>query len=446
MASKNDLLWQKCLDTLRKTLNTPTFMWFETTSLVEINNGMAVISTTNPFTKEWLEKRYLDLIKQSLREEVPDVEGVEIIITEGEKKGAKEKKVEYLDVNSLVEERESNALNERYTFETFVIGSSNRFAYAAARSVSETPTCYNPLFIYGGAGLGKTHLLHAIGYYSKSLYPKFNVVYLSTEKFVNEYIDALINNRIPSFQKKYRSCDILLMDDIQFLANKERMQEEFFHTFNDLHNNNKQIVITCDRPPKEIPTLEERLISRFEWGLVTDIQPPDLETRIAILRKKAELDKKNVPDDVIHLIASKFESNIRELEGALIRVIAYSSLTGMDINIQVAKDVLKSMLPESSKKEITIENIIETTAQYFNIDPSLLKSPNRSRSLVTARHISMYLCRELTDHSLPAISNSFGGRHHSTVIHAIEKVKKLIKERREIYNIVQELTNKIKSG
>ncbi len=448
MASEYDSLWQRCLESIKSRLNTPTFMWFESTSFKDIKDGVATISASNPFTKEWLEKRYLDVILDALKEALPDVKSVDIVVEEEPKKPSRPKKLTYLDVDNLVEgadDKGSSTLNEKYTFETFVIGPSNRFSHAAARSVSESPTCYNPLFIYGGAGLGKTHLLHAIGWYSKKLFPHFKIFYLSTEKFANDYINAIINNRVPQFQKKYRSCDTLLIDDIQFLANKERMQEEFFHTFNDLHNNNKQIVITCDRPPKEIPTLEDRLISRFEWGLVTDIQPPDLETRIAILRKKAQLDNKEVPEEVILLIASAFENNIRELEGALIRVIAYSSLTGSEITEDLANEVLKSMLPKSSKKDISIELIIEETSKYFSIDPQVLVSPNRSRSLVTARQISMYLCRELTDHSLPTISESFGGRHHSTVIHAIEKVKKQIKERRDVYNIVQELTNRIKS-
>ncbi len=352
----------------------------------------------------------------------------------------------YLDPESLVEDTDSSSLNEKYTFDTFVIGPSNHFAHAAALSVAESPTTYNPLFIYAGPGLGKTHLLHATGHYFKRLYPGSGVIYVSSERFVNDYINALRNSRIPSFQRKYRSCDLLMVDDIQFLAGKERMQEEFFHTFNDLYNNNKQIVITCDRPPKTIPTLEERLVSRFEWGLVTDIQPPDLETRIAILRKKAALDGRSVPDEVISLIASKFETNIRELEGALIRVIAYSSLTKTEISLETALMVLKSMLPETSKKDITIDYIIQVTSDYFSISPEQLTSANRSRLLVTARQIAMYLCREFTDKSLPTISESFGGRHHSTVIHAIEKVRGQIKEKRDVYNIVQDLTNRIKSA
>jgi chromosomal replication initiator protein len=414
--------------------------------LLEVENGVAVVATTNPFSREWLEKRHLDLILEALKDQGAAVSRVDIIVKEGPHGSPRNKKVEYLDPRSLVEEPDSVTLNDKYTFETFVIGPSNRFAHAAALSVAESPTSYNPLFIYAGPGLGKTHLLHATGHYFKRLYPDRGFIYVSSERFVNDYINSVRDSRVSLFQKKYRSCDLLMVDDIQFLAGKERTQEEFFHTFNDLYNNNKQIVITCDRPPKTIPTLEERLVSRFEWGLVTDIQPPDLETRIAILRKKAALDGKPVPDDVISLIASEFESNIRELEGALIRVIAYSSLTKTEISIDSAKMVLRSMLPEAKKQDITIDYIIEVTSDYFSISPEQLTSANRSRSLVMARQIAMYLCREFTDKSLPTISEAFGGRHHSTVIHAIEKVKGQIRERRDIYNLVQELTNLIKSA
>jgi len=446
MSSEYAKLWQNCLDSLRERVSPHTFVWFDSTSLLKVSDGRAVIATSNPFSREWLEKRHLGQIMEVLREKGIDIDNVEIVVKEGPARSPKGKKVGYLDPESLVEDTESSTLNEKYTFETFVIGPSNHFAHAAALSVAESPTTYNPLFIYAGPGLGKTHLLHATGHYFKKLYPVAGVIYVSSERFVNDYINALRNSRIPSFQRKYRSCDLLMVDDIQFLAGKERMQEEFFHTFNDLHNNNKQIIITCDRPPNTIPTLQERLVSRFQWGLVTDIQPPDLETRIAILRKKAALDHRSVPDDVIYLIASKFETNIRELEGALIRVIAYSSLTKTEISVETAMMVLKSMLPESRKQDITVEYIIQVTSEYFSISPGQLTSASRSRQLVTARQIAMYLCREFTDKSLPAISEAFGGRHHSTVIHAIEKVKGQIQEKRDVYNIVQELTNRIKSA
>lgn len=417
-------------------------LWLKNVHFDGVEGDTLILYTNNIFTKEWVDKRYLKLIREVARETFSGVHEVRLDFKDRRKKGAR--KPMYLDVNLLEEDSTSTDLNPRFTFETFVIGPSNRFAHAAALSVSENPTSYNPLYIYGGVGLGKTHLMNAIGHYTKKLYPNFKITYISTEKFVNDYIDAIRDKRVPSFQKKYRSNDMLLVDDIQFLANKERMQEEFFHTFNDLHNNNKQIVLSSDRPPKDIPNLEDRLISRFEWGLITDIQPPDLETRIAILKKKVELDRKEVPDDVIFYIASRFENNIRELEGALIRVVAYSSLTKQPINVELAAEVLKDIIPEEAIPEITIDQIMKVTAECFNITVDQLKSANRSRNLVTARQVCMYLCRELTDASLPTISGALGGRHHSTAIHSVEKIRELMKEKRDIYNMVQKITNRLK--
>ncbi|OFW59416.1 MAG: hypothetical protein A2V52_08380 [Actinobacteria bacterium RBG_19FT_COMBO_54_7] len=437
-------MWEKCKDVIQERVADPSSMWFKNIQAEKIEGSTLVICTNNNFTKEWVDKRYLPLIQEVACEVYDGVDDVKLVLKDRRKRGVRD--TLYLDVTMLAEDNPSSDLNPRYTFETFIIGSSNRFAHAAALSVSENPTSYNPLFIYGGVGLGKTHLMHAIGHYSKRLYPSFKISYIPMEKFVNDYIDALRDKKIPSFQKKYRSIDVLLVDDIQFLANKERMQEEFFHTFNDLHNNNKQIILSSDRPAKEIPTLQDRLISRFEWGLITDIQPPELETRMAILKKKADLDKREVPHDVIDYIASRFDANIRELEGALIRVVAYSTLTKNSITLDMAKDVLRDLLPEEESREITIDRIIKTTSDYFGISPRQLVSPNRSRQLVTARQVCMYLCRELTDASLPVISNSFGGRHHSTAIHSVEKIRDLMQEKRDIYNIVQKLTNKIKQG
>ncbi len=418
-------------------------MWFKNLHIEGVRGSTLFLYTNNSFTKEWVDKRYINLIRDAANEVFSGVSDVKVVLKDRRKRS---REPVYLDVNILSEEDGSSDLNPRFTFDTFVIGSSNRFAHAAALSVSENPTSYNPLFIYGGVGLGKTHLMHAIGHYTRKLYPNFKVSYITSERFINEFINALRDKKTSSFKKKYRSCDVLLVDDIQFLAGKEQTQEEFFHTFNDLHNNNKQIVLSCDRPPKEIPTLEDRLISRFEWGLITDIQPPELETRIAILRKKASLDKKEIPDDVINYIASGFDSNIRELEGALIRVVAYSSLTSEPINLELAKDVLSDMLPEEEFREITIEHIMKVTADHFNITINQLISPNRSRQLVTARQVCMYLCRELTNASLPDISSAFGGRHHSTAIHSLRKIEQLIQEKREVYNLIQKLTNKIKQG
>ena len=339
----------------------------------------------------------------------------------------------------------SDALNPRYIFETFVIGASNRFAHAAALAVSEAPAkAYNPLFIYGDSGLGKTHLLHAIGAYAKELYPNVRVRYVSSEEFTNDFINSIRDDKSNSFQKRYRDLDILLVDDIQFLENKERTQEEFFHTFNTLYNANKQIVISSDRPPKQLTTLEDRLRSRFEWGLITDIQPPELETRIAILRKKAAAERLNAPDDVLEFIASKIFTNIRELEGALIRVTAFASLNRQPVDMSLAEIVLKDLIPDDSSPSITAATIMAQTAAYFSLTVEDLCGTSRSRVLVNARQIAMYLCRELTELSLPKIGQTFGGRDHTTVMHADRKIRELMAERRSIYNQVNELTSRIK--
>ena len=339
----------------------------------------------------------------------------------------------------------SDALNPRYIFETFVIGASNRFAHAAALAVSEAPAkAYNPLFIYGESGLGKTHLLHAIGAYAKELYPNVRVRYVSSEEFTNDFINSIRDDKSNSFQKRYRDLDILLVDDIQFLENKERTQEEFFHTFNTLYNANKQIVISSDRPPKQLTTLEDRLRSRFEWGLITDIQPPELETRIAILRKKAAQERLNAPDDVLEYIASKIFTNIRELEGALIRVTAFASLNRQPVDMALAEIVLKDLIPSDASSSINAATIMAQTAAYFSLSVDDLCGTSRSRVLVNARQIAMYLCRELTELSLPKIGQQFGGRDHTTVMHADRKIRELMAERRSIYNQVNELTSRIK--
>jgi len=336
-------------------------------------------------------------------------------------------------------------LNPKYVFETFVIGSSNRFAHAAAVAVAEAPAkAYNPLFIYGESGLGKTHLLHAIGHYARSLFTGLRVRYVSSEEFTNDFINSLRDDKASVFQRRYRDVDVLLVDDIQFLENKERTQEEFFHTFNTLHNANKQIVISSDRPPKQLSTLEDRLRTRFEWGLITDIQPPDLETRIAILRKKAVQERLAAPPEVLEFIASKIQSNIRELEGALIRVTAFASLNRQGVDLALAEVVLKDLIPDSGSPDITAATIMAATAEYFSMSLDDLCGTSRSRVLVNARQIAMYLCRELTDLSLPKIGQTFGGRDHTTVMHADRKIRSLMAERRSIYNQVTELTNRIK--
>jgi len=336
-------------------------------------------------------------------------------------------------------------LNEKYNFDTFVIGASNRFAHAAAVAVAEAPArAYNPLFIWGESGLGKTHLLHAVGHYAQRLFPGMRVRYVSTEEFTNDFINSLRDDRKVAFQRRYRDIDVLLVDDIQFLEGKEGTQEEFFHTFNTLHNTNKQIVVSSDRPPKRLETLEDRLRTRFEWGLITDIQPPELETRIAILRKKAAQDRLAAPADVLEFIASRIERNIRELEGALIRVTAFASLNRQPVDIQLAEIVLRDLIPDSHAPEITAPMIMAVTAEFFGVSIDDLCGPGKTKALAQARQISMYLCRELTDLSLPKIGQTFGGRDHTTVMHADKKIRKEMAERRRIYDQVQELTSRIK--
>lgn len=343
--------------------------------------------------------------------------------------------------------QEVSRLNPKYVFDTFVIGASNRFAHAAAVAVAEAPAkAYNPLFIYGDSGLGKTHLLHAIGHYARRLYNGIRVRYVNSEEFTNDFINSIRDDEGTSFKTTYRNVDLLLIDDIQFLAGRTGTMEEFFHTFNALHNSNKQVVITSDQPPKALHGFEDRMKSRFEWGLLTDIQPPDLETRIAILRKKANSEGLSAPDDALEYIASRISANIRELEGALIRVTAFASLNKQPVDVALAEMVLKDLISDDSALEITAEQILTETAAYFKLTVDELNSKSRTRTLVTARQIAMYLCRELTDMSLPKIGQVLGGRDHTTVIHADRKIRELMAERRAIYNQVTELTNKIKQA
>ena len=415
-----------------------------------------LIAAPNSFAKDVIENRLRTTINEALAQETGREIRVAVTIDESLES------VEESQPEPVVEpviprpgtgrghqvrtpESEPSQLNPRYIFETFVIGSSNRFAHAAAVAVAEAPAkAYNPLFIYGESGLGKTHLLHAIGAYAKDLYGGVRVRYVSSEEFTNDFINSIRDDKSSAFQRRHRDVDILLVDDIQFLENKEATQEEFFHTFNTLYNANKQIVISSDRPPKQLTTLEDRLRSRFEWGLITDVQPPELETRIAILRKKAAQDRLNAPDDVLEYIASKISKNIRELEGALIRVTAFASLNRQPVDLALAEIVLKDLIPDESGPEITSGTIMAQTAAYFSLSLDELCGSSRSRALVNARQIAMYLCRELTDLSLPKIGQTFGGRDHTTVMHADRKIRELMAERRSIYNQVTELTNRIK--
>jgi len=427
------------------------------------NEGGAtlLLNTPNQFAKDFLELRIKSALNEILTAQLG--QKINIAVTVDENLEIDTTPVEIIDETtpeltpqSFVKSGtgrdldnkaplEQSQLNPRYIFETFVIGASNRFAHAAAVAVAEAPAkAYNPLFIYGESGLGKTHLLHAIGAYAKELYGGVRVRYVSSEEFTNDFINSIRDDKASVFQRRYRDLDVLLVDDIQFLENKERTQEEFFHTFNTLYNANKQIVISSDRPPKQLTTLEDRLRSRFEWGLITDIQPPELETRIAILRKKAAQDKLNAPDDVLEYIASKISSNIRELEGALIRVTAFASLNRQPVDMGLAEIVLKDLIPDQAGPEITASTIMAQTASYFSLTLEDLCGTSRSRVLVNARQIAMYLCRELTELSLPKIGQTFGGRDHTTVMHADRKIRQLMAERRSIYNQVTELTNRIK--
>ena len=416
-------------------------------------NPNLLVAAPNAFVKDIIDVRLRNNITEALSVALNEKVNFAVTVDEGlELPDAPEPLVEQSTEVEGVIRREvepksvgSDALNPRYIFETFVIGASNRFAHAAALAVSEAPAkAYNPLFIYGESGLGKTHLLHAIGAYAKELYPNVRVKYVSSEEFTNDFINSIRDDKSNSFQKRYRDLDILLVDDIQFLENKERTQEEFFHTFNTLYNANKQIVISSDRPPKQLVTLEDRLRSRFEWGLITDIQPPELETRIAILRKKAAQERLNAPDDVLEYIASKIFTNIRELEGALIRITAFASLNRQPVDMSLAEIVLKDLIPSDVTSSITASTIMAQTAAYFSLTVDDLCGTSRSRVLVNARQIAMYLCRELTELSLPKIGQSFGWRDHTTVMHADRKIRELMAERRSIYNQVNELTSRIK--
>jgi chromosomal replication initiator protein len=450
MEEQAQTIWQRAKATIRETLSTSTYeIWFENADAAGLDGGTFLLSVPNDFTKSRIESRFLPLIEDSLQEVVGEEVPVRVVVNPSANKG-KQAPSDSPSLSAFKSEpRVLKELNPKYTFDSFVIGSSNRFAHAAALAVAEAPArAYNPLFIFGGVGLGKTHLLQAIGHYAATNNPEMSVKYLTIEMFTNDFINSLMDKRIDEFKRRYRQNDILLIDDIQFLENKEQTQEEFFHTFNTLYEAGNQIAIASDRPPKEIATLEERLRSRFESGLITDIQPPDVETRIAILRKKVKADGISIPeseiDDVLSFIANGIPTNIRELEGALIRVVALASLTCSKITLSLAKDALKDLLPAKIDTCITIDMIQNEVCRTFGLSMSDLKGDKRSQSIVYPRQIAMYLCRELTEASLPQIGRKFGGRDHSTVLYAINKISKLIKEEREVYTRVQQLTSKLK--
>ncbi len=478
-------IWTEALGLIKKNISKPTFdTWFKNTGLVAYVGDTIIIMTPNDFAKNYLESHFTGLIQQQLEHilncpikiqfvtaqekdhslqalytemgyDMDDFEPEDDLRATTFAENAPSAPVYYVSDSPKTEDEPDESISEaidldaRYTFETFVIGQNNRFAHAAClAAASEAATnsqkrTYNPLFIYGGAGLGKTHLMRAITYYIKTHNPLVNIRFVTSEKFTNEFIDSIRDNRPNSFRKKYRNVDVLLIDDIQFLSNKEGTQEELFHTFNDLYEANKQIIISSDRPPKEIPTLEERLRTRFEWGLMTDVSPPDLETRIAILRKKAQMDNLPINDDVMIYIADNVKSNIRELEGVLTRVYAYANLSGRPIDLTLAQECLQNIIPANAPIIITGDLIQQAVAEAYSMKVEDFKAKSRARTVAYPRQIAMYLCREMTDLSLPKIGEIFGGRDHTTVIHAHEKIKKDLKTNPELQTTINHIKNKL---
>ncbi|MBA5852000.1 chromosomal replication initiator protein DnaA [Clostridium sp. cel8] len=437
-------LWDKALNIIKNGLTEVSFnTWIKSITPISIEKNTIKLSVPNELTRGVLNNKYKDQITKALKILTSKKYNIEFLISEDDEAITSD------ELNKIKNKNKSNTksdtmLNPKYTFDSFVVGNSNRFAHAASLAVAESPAkAYNPLFIYGGVGLGKTHLMHAIGHYILKNNKSLKVVYVSSEKFTNELVNSIKDDKNVEFRNKYRNIDVLLIDDIQFIAGKERTQEEFFHTFNSLYEANKQIILSSDRPPKEISTLEDRLISRFEWGLIADIQPPDFETRIAILKKKADVEKLNVPNDVMVYIATKIKSNIRELEGALIRIVAFSSLTNKEITVDLATEALKDIISSKQSKQITIRLIQEVVSNYYNLKIEDFKSARRTRNVAFPRQIAMYLSRKLTDMSLPKIGEEFGGRDHTTVIHAYEKISANLKVDESLQNAINELTKRI---
>jgi chromosomal replication initiator protein len=444
-------LWEEVASRLRGALNETTYRtWFGEVGAGELQDDGFILTVPNDFTREWIEGHFLGLIGAAVRDVTGGERAIQLRVQEtfGSRDPVAPQPTErpQLEPPLRPPRHDASGMNSKYTFDSFVIGSSNRFAHAAALAVAEAPAqAYNPLFIYGGTGLGKTHLLQAIAQYVGEHSGDLSVRYVTSETFMNDFINSLRDKRIEGFKQRYRTYDVLLIDDVQFFEHKERIQEEFFHTFNSLYEAGSQICMSSDRPPREIATLEARLRSRFEWGLITDIQPPDLETRIAILRKKVKTDGIHIPDpQVLTFIASRVSTNIRELEGALTRVVAFSSLTGRAMTVELAQDVLKDVFPQGEAATVSIKRIQELVSERFNLSLDELCGDKRSQNIVYPRQVAMYLSRELTDSSLPKIGKEFGGRDHTTVIHATSKIARLIREDRSVYNLVQELTARVK--
>jgi len=448
-----ETIWENTLKDIKNKINLPTYKaWFEHITPLSLKKNCLTVSVGSSFAKEWLESRYSNLLSDSIKKVINNSCKIKIVTAPESLESTEGYYDEYIDESIesayyLNKKIKNSTFNTKYTFDTFIVGNSNRFACTASLAVSEKPgNTYNPLFIYGGVGLGKTHLLHAIGQYTLQLHPDKIVKYVSAERFLNDFINALRYKNIFAFKENYRNNDVLLVDDIHFLEDKEASQEEFFHTFNALHDTNRQIVLSSDRSPKNISTLEERLRSRFEWGLVTDITPPDLETRMAILKKYSEREKISVPDDILNLIAEKITSNIRELEGSLTRIAAFTSLTKSKPDLVIAKNILKDILPDDKEHKTSMQTIIKEVSKYFSIPINDILSAKRNKFISHARQLAMYLSRELTSSSLPRIGKSFGDRDHSTVIYAISKISDLIKTDRNVYRQIQEITNKIKTS
>ncbi|MBA7509249.1 Chromosomal replication initiator protein DnaA [subsurface metagenome] len=448
-----ETIWENTLKDIKNKINLPTYKaWFEHITPLSLKKNCLTVSVGSSFAKEWLESRYSNLLSDSIKKVINNSCKIKIVTAPESLESTEGYYDEYIDESIesayyLNKKIKNSTFNTKYTFDTFIVGNSNRFACTASLAVSEKPgNTYNPLFIYGGVGLGKTHLLHAIGQYTLQLHPDKIVKYVSAERFLNDFINALRYKNIFAFKENYRNNDVLLVDDIHFLEDKEASQEEFFHTFNALHDTNRQIVLSSDRSPKNISTLEERLRSRFEWGLVTDITPPDLETRMAILKKYSEREKISVPDDILNLIAEKITSNIRELEGSLTRIAAFTSLTKSKPDLVIAKNILKDILPDDKEHKTSIQTIIKEVSKYFSIPINDILSAKRNKFISHARQLAMYLSRELTSSSLPRIGKSIGDRDHSTVIYAISKISDLIKTDRNVYRQIQEITNKIKTS
>jgi chromosomal replication initiator protein len=448
-----EILWEKSLQIIKEKVSHQNFeTWIRPIKIVSMEGNHIHLSVPNKFFKDWLLENYHNVIKDALAFMAGGDINVDFFVSQDQEKGQSSvrKREQHLDAprtkSKSSRSKTANTLNPHYSFDRFVVGSCNQFAHAASVAVAEQPAKnYNPLFIYGGVGLGKTHLLNAIGLFTHSLYSEMNVLYVSAEEFMNELINSIRYDKMPQFREKYRKIDCLLIDDIQFIAGKERTQEEFFHTFNTLHDSGKQIVVTSDRFPKDIPNLEGRLRSRFEWGLIADIQPPEMETKIAIIEKKANENNLTLPSNVALYVASHAESNIRELEGFLIRIGAYSSLTGREIDITLAKEVLKKVLKQNEKDEVTTDEIVKTVAGKLGVKITDIKSQKKNKNLVNARQIAMYLSRKMTSSSFPDIGDKIGGRDHSTVIYANNKISKALEEDPKLQKIVGEIEEMIKN-